>query len=50
MRATSRHYRVTGIAIERIANGKIAESWGQWDMCALLTQMGLLPSGMQALV
>jgi predicted ester cyclase len=49
MPATSKRYKVTGIAIDRIANGKIAESWGQWDMCALLTQMGMLPSGVQAI-
>lgn len=49
MRATSKHYKVTGIAIDRIEDGKIAESWGQWDMCALLTQMGLLPADVQAI-
>ncbi len=50
MPATERHYKkISGIAIERIANGKFAESWGQWDMCSLMSQMGLLPAGLQAL-
>lgn len=49
MPATSKRYRISGIAIERIENGKIAESWGQWDMCSLLTQMGLLPANVQAI-
>lgn len=47
--ATAKHYKVSGIAIDRIANGKFVESWGQWDMCSLLSQMGLLPSEVQAL-
>lgn len=49
MPATSKRYRISGIAIERIENGKIAESWGQWDMCGLLTQMGLLPADVQSI-
>jgi predicted ester cyclase len=46
---TAKHYKVTGIAIERIENGKMAESWGQWDMYSLLSQMGLIPSGLETL-
>lgn len=41
--ATSRHYKLTGIAIDRIAAGRIAESWGMWDSRLLLVQMGVLP-------
>jgi len=47
MPATARHYKVSGIAIERIANGKIAESWGLWDIYSLMLQMGHLPPGLQ---
>jgi predicted ester cyclase len=46
---TAKRYKVTGIAIERIENGKMAESWGQWDMYSLLSQMGLIPSGLETL-
>ena len=46
--ATARHYKVSGIAIDRLENGKIAESWGQWDMCSLLIQMGMLSADLQA--
>ncbi|HWB59342.1 MAG TPA: ester cyclase [Chthoniobacteraceae bacterium] len=49
MPANSHHYKVSGIAIDRIENGKIAESWGQWDTCSLLIQMGVLPADLQAL-
>jgi predicted ester cyclase len=47
--ATFKRYKLTGIAINRIANGKFAESWGQWDFCSLLAQMGLLPAGLPSL-
>jgi predicted ester cyclase len=30
----------TGIAIDRIAGGKIAESWVNWDMLGMLQQLG----------
>lgn len=46
---TARHYEITGIAIDRISGGKIAESWGLWDMCSLMIQMGLLPQDLQTL-
>jgi predicted ester cyclase len=49
MPATSKRYKVTGIGIDRVANGKFAESWGQWDMCSLLQQMGILPAGLRDL-
>ena len=47
--ATSKHYRISGIAIDRIENGRIAESWGLWDMCSLLMQMGLIPFNAQSI-
>ena len=34
---------VGGININRIANGKIAESWGVIDMLGLLRQIGAIP-------
>jgi predicted ester cyclase len=47
MPATARHYKVPVIGIDRIENGKIAESWGQWDVYSLMQQMGILPAAMQ---
>ena len=39
---------VTGIGIDRIAGGKVAESWGSWDTLGLLTQVGAIPELAQA--
>jgi hypothetical protein len=29
-----------GMVIDRIADGRIRESWGNWDMLGMLQQMG----------
>jgi steroid delta-isomerase-like uncharacterized protein len=42
--ATGRQVRVGSISIFRVAEGKIAESWEQWDRLALLQQLGVLPA------
>jgi SnoaL-like polyketide cyclase len=34
---------ITGIAISRLANGRINEQWDQADMLELLQQLGALP-------
>lgn len=34
---------ITGISIERIANGKIAETWVNYDLLGLLQQVGAVP-------
>jgi len=34
---------VAGIDIHRIADGKIAESWANWDILGLLQQLGVIP-------
>jgi len=33
---------VTAITIDRIAGGKIVESWGNFDQLGLMQQIGLL--------
>jgi steroid delta-isomerase-like uncharacterized protein len=38
--ATGRPIQVSGIAIHRIAGGRIAEAWGYWDQASLLVQLG----------
>src|SRR5688572_8632089 len=42
--ATGRPISMTGISIDRIAGGKIVESWEVTDDAGLLRQLGVLPS------
>ncbi|MGZ4173443.1 MAG: ester cyclase [Solirubrobacteraceae bacterium] len=42
--ASGRSVHTTGIGIDRIVDGKIAESWTNWDTLGLLAQIGALPS------
>ena len=41
--ATGKSSTVTGISIDRIVNGKIAESWGIFDEFGLMQQLGAIP-------
>jgi steroid delta-isomerase-like uncharacterized protein len=41
---TGKHVRFSGISIYRLAAGKIAEQWEQWDRLPLLQQLGVLPT------
>lgn len=38
--ATNRDFKITGITIYRLANGKITELWQNWDRLGLLEQIG----------
>jgi len=38
---TGRQVNLTGIMIARIANGKIAETWSNWDALGMLQQLGV---------
>ena len=40
---SGRRVSIEGIRIDRIEDGKIAESWMQWDTLTLLEQIGALP-------
>jgi len=40
---TGRDVRYTGMDLNRIADGKIVESWVNYDALALLQQIGLVP-------
>ena len=42
--ATGRRVNLTGISIDRIAGGKIVESWEVTDDAGLLRQLGIMPS------
>jgi len=40
---TSRQLRISGICIDRIADGKIVEEWEEWDTLGMMQQLALLP-------
>ncbi len=40
---TGKAVRMTGIAIYRIARGKIVEKWGEQDRLGILQQLGVIP-------
>ena len=48
MPATGKKVRVTGANVARFAEGKIAESWFNFDMLTLLRQLGVIPTPEQA--
>jgi len=35
--------RISGISIFRVADGKVAEQWEEWDKLQLVRQLGVLP-------
>lgn len=41
---TGNHVQIGGISIFRLAGGKIAESWEQVDLLALMRQLGVWPT------
>ncbi len=41
--ASGKTVDITGIRIDRLARGKITESWFHWDRLGMLQQMGALP-------
>ncbi len=48
MPPTGKQGTVTGITIDRFANGKIVESWYNFDALGLLQQLGVIPAPGQA--
>jgi steroid delta-isomerase-like uncharacterized protein len=45
---TGRHGIITGITIERIANGKVVECWTNADDLGMMRLLGVLPASEQA--
>jgi predicted ester cyclase len=41
--ATGKTSTVKGITVDRILNGKIAESWGIFDQFGMMQQLGVIP-------
>jgi steroid delta-isomerase-like uncharacterized protein len=46
--ATGREATVTGMTIDRIVDGRIAEQWNSWDALGLLQQLGAIPAMAEA--
>lgn len=44
MTPTGKQSTVTGITIDRIVDGRIAESWTNWDTLGMLQQLGVVPA------
>jgi steroid delta-isomerase-like uncharacterized protein len=44
---TGKETTVTGITMDRWEDGKLAESWTNWDTLGLLQQLGAMPAAMQ---
>lgn len=44
MPATGKQATVTGMTIDRIVDGRIAESWDNWDTLGLMQQLGAIPA------
>jgi len=44
---TGKGVTVTGTTIDQWKNGKLAESWTNWDTLGLLQQLGAVPAAMQ---
>jgi predicted ester cyclase len=40
---TNKELSWTGITIDRIAEGRIAESWANWDLMGMMQQLGVIP-------
>ena len=42
--ATNKSIVVTGMIHGRFVDGKVAESWGNWDAMGMMQQMGVIPA------
>lgn len=42
--ASGRPIAVDGMSMQRLAHGQIAESWNNWDVIGLLTDLGAFPT------
>jgi steroid delta-isomerase-like uncharacterized protein len=48
MPPTGKWVEIGGITIDRIANGKIAETWTCWDTLGMMQQLGAVPEAQPA--
>jgi steroid delta-isomerase-like uncharacterized protein len=45
---TGKPVTVSGVTVDRFANGKIVESWGIFDQLGMMQQLGVIPNQTQA--
>ena len=47
---TGKRANVTGLSIDKIQDGKVVESWNEWDNAGMMQQLGLVgePAGASA--
>ena len=45
MPATNKSFKVTGIDIVVVKDGKATERWGEFDVMSMMSQLGMMPSG-----
>jgi steroid delta-isomerase-like uncharacterized protein len=48
MPPTGKSVKIEGIGIDRIADGKVVESWGCWDTLGMMQQLGVVPEAQPA--
>ena len=41
MAPTGKYVSLTGISIDKIQDGKVVESWNQWDNAGMMQQLGI---------
>jgi steroid delta-isomerase-like uncharacterized protein len=44
IKPTNKYSTVTGVLFDRYQNGKLVESWANYDMFGMLQQLGVVPS------
>jgi steroid delta-isomerase-like uncharacterized protein len=44
MPATGKAIEISGIGIDRFQDGKIVETWGNWDTLGMMQQLGVIPA------
>jgi len=40
---TGKQFTISGVSVARLANGKMAEGWVNWDAQGLMQQLGVVP-------
>jgi steroid delta-isomerase-like uncharacterized protein len=46
--ATGRQFSISGVTVARLANGKMAEGYVNWDALGLMQQLGVVPETAKA--
>ncbi len=41
---TGETFEITGLAMHRVRDGQIAETWANWDMLGMMQQLGIVPT------